>query len=71
MVGSFAYEWDELTEQQQTARLDQVLDEAGDFYYITARDSYRIVGSMPRSADWCPAQAVEQRRRYRDRRRDR
>lgn len=64
--GSYAWPWSDLTEQQRTTRLDRVLDHAEDFIYVATRDSYRTVGCVEESPDWCSADAVEARRKYRD-----
>jgi hypothetical protein len=63
MRGSYAYPWAELSEQQQTARCDEVLRYTERFCYIAARDVYRVRGATPGSPDYAPADAVETRRR--------
>jgi hypothetical protein len=69
VIGSYAQPWEEITEQQQTARLDLVLDSetASEFCWNAQRDAYRRVDADPASPDFCPADAVEQRRKVLDR----
>lgn len=66
ICGSYSYPWDGLTEQQQTARLDRVLDWAERFAYNAQRDVYRAIDATQGSPDYCPATAAEQRRKARD-----
>jgi hypothetical protein len=59
----YAYPWDEITEQQRTARCDEILRRPSEFHYIATRDAYGCVGAREGSADYAPASAVEERRR--------
>ena len=65
---SHALPWESLSEHQQTCRLDRVLFTLGDYIYVTARDSYRAVDAEDGSPDFCPASALETRRRFVDQR---
>lgn len=66
LTGSYAMPWETLGEHERTSRLDHVLDYAFEFVYVARSDSYRMHGADSRSFDWCPAEDVEQRRKWRD-----